>query len=125
MRRWFLRASLGRRGENAAARHLVRKGYRILARNLEVGKYELDIVAQKGDTIAFVEVKTRVTVDEIRPEDSVGRVKRKHIRKAARRYMQQRGDDETYYRYDIISVTMPGKRPTAIDHIENAFGADD
>jgi len=45
---------------------------------------------------------------------------------AARRYMQQRGDDgETYYRYDIISVTMPGKRPTAIDHIENAFGADD
>lgn len=125
MRRWFARAPLGRRGENAAARYLVRKGYRILARNLELGKYELDIVAQKGDTIAFVEVKTRVTADEIRPEDSVGRVKRQHIRKAARRYMQQRGDASVYYRYDIVSVTMPGKRPAAIDHIESAFGADE
>ena len=126
MRAWFARAPLGQRGENAAARHLVRKGYRILARNLELGKHELDIVAQKGDTVAFVEVKTRVTVDEIRPEDSVGRVKRRHIRKAARRYIQQhdRGG-ETYYRYDIISVTMPGKRPTEITHIENAFGADE
>ena len=125
MRPWLPRASLGRRGENAAARHLVRKGYRILARNLEQGKYELDIVAQKGDTIAFVEVKTRVTVEEIRPEDSVGRVKRQHIRKAARRYIQQYDDGQTYFRYDIVSVTMPGKRPTAIDHIENAFGADE
>jgi len=124
MRRWFVRASLGRRGENAAARHLVRKGYRILARNLELGNYELDIIAQKGDTIAFVEVKTRVIAEDIRPEDSVGRVKRRHIRKAARRYIQQHDDgSERYYRYDIISVTMPGKRPTEIVHFEDAFGA--
>lgn len=121
MRRWLAPGSRGHRGENAAARHLVAKGYTILARNLALGRHELDIVARQGDTVVFVEVKTRATVDAIRPEDSVGTTKRAHIRAAARRYRQHHDDGATYYRFDIVSVTMPGKRPTAIDHIEDAF----
>ena len=42
-----------------AARFLRAQGYRILGRNVKLGKYEIDIIAQEGDTVAFVEVKTR------------------------------------------------------------------
>ena len=80
---------LGRRGEDAAARYLKKQGYRILERNRFLGKYEIDIIAREGDTIAFVEVRTRKVLDDFPPEDSVGPRKQQHIRSAAQRYIDQ------------------------------------
>ena len=68
-----------------------------------LGRYEIDIIARKGDTVAFVEVKTRHN-DAIGPEESVGPTKRKHIRAAAHRYMAQLDDPELYYRFDVAAV---------------------
>ena len=73
--RWWLRAfppkTLGRRGEDAAARFLKRLGYKILARSRRLAPGEFDLVALDGRTIVFVEVKTRTSADVgIRPKQS-------------------------------------------------------
>lgn len=73
------RKPLGVRGENFAARFLRAQGYRILDRNVQLGKYEIDIIAQDGDTIAFVEVKTRETADPVKPEENVDREKERGV----------------------------------------------
>ncbi|MEA3365196.1 MAG: YraN family protein, partial [Candidatus Hydrogenedentes bacterium] len=56
---WHRARTFGQRGEDLATRFLRRQGYKILGRNVSFGPYELDIIAQSGDTVAFVEVKTR------------------------------------------------------------------
>ena len=86
------RRPLGRRGEALAARYLRRRGWRILARNLREGRFELDLVVQRGDTTVFVEVKTRRTDDPVPPEDNVGPTKRRHIQTAAQIYAQREND---------------------------------
>lgn len=105
--------SLGAQGERIAARHLRWQGYRILARNVRLGAYEIDIVAREGDTIVFVEVKTRQSGDAVGPEENVGPVKQNHIRRAARHYRARWGDPDAYYRFDVVAVTLePRKKPT-------------
>jgi putative endonuclease len=113
--------TLGQRGEDAAARHLKRAGYKILERNRFLGRYEIDIIAQEGDTIAFVEVRTRAALDKIPPEDSIGPQKQHRIRQAARRYIDAADDESMYYRFDVVSVIMPEKGKPEIRLIRNAF----
>ena len=82
---------LGQRGEDAAARYLKRQGYRILERNRVLGRNEIDIIALEGDTIAFVEVRTRKSKSGVLPEDTVGPAKQRQIRRAAKRYIDRYG----------------------------------
>ena len=121
---WWRRESrtLGQRGEDAAVRHLKRAGYRILDRNRFLGRYEIDIIAQEGDTTAFVEVRTRSKVDEVPPEDTIGPQKQHRIRQAARRYIDAADNAEMYYRFDVVSVIMPDEGKPEIRLIRNAFG---
>jgi putative endonuclease len=113
--------TLGQRGEDAAARYLIRQGYRILERNRYLGRNEIDIIAQEGDTIAFVEVRTRAVLDEVPPEDSVGPTKQRQLRKAAQRYIALYGDDSLYYRFDIVAVILPEKGKPTITLYRDAF----
>lgn len=113
--------SLGQRGEDAAARHLKRAGYTILERNRFLGRYEIDIIAREGDTIAFVEVRTRASRDEVMPEDSIGPKKQHRIRQAARRYIAAQEDESFYYRFDVVSVILPEGGKPEIRLIRNAF----
>ncbi|MBI1317911.1 MAG: YraN family protein [Candidatus Hydrogenedens sp.] len=113
--------SLGRRGERAAARYLWFRGYRILEQNLHLGRYEIDILAQQGDTIVFVEVKTRRRDDATDPHDSVGPAKEMHIKTAAEMYMARHPSDELYYRFDIVSVVYPERGRPRIEHLPDAF----
>lgn len=53
------RRSLGREGEERAARHLEARGYQIVARNVRAGRIEIDLIAREGRTLVFIEVKTR------------------------------------------------------------------
>jgi len=121
--RWFQRRtkSLGERGEDAAAKYLKRDGFSILARNVKLGRYEIDIIAREGDTVAFVEVKTRASDDFAQPEINVDYRKRQHIRRAARIYIAEHGDDETYYRFDIASVLLPEGGTPEVTLYRNAF----
>src|SRR5579875_34556 len=70
--------------EHLAAGFLRFKGYRILARRYAIKEGEIDIVARRGDTVAFVEVKVRSTLGEARM--AIGAVKRRRISRAARRW---------------------------------------
>lgn len=112
---------LGQRGEDAAARYLKRQGYRILERNRYLGRNEIDIIAREGDTVAFVEVRTRATLDGVPPEDTVGPAKQRQIRRAAKRYIDQYGDESLYYRFDIVSVILPDGGKPEITLYRDAF----
>ena len=112
---------LGTRGEKLAVKALKRAGYKILDRNVRLGRYELDIIAGEGDTIAFVEVKTRRTADPVDPGDNVGPAKQRHIVSAARRYIADRDDPALYYRFDVVSVVVPEKGKPEITIYRDAF----
>ena len=125
---------LGRLGEDIAADHLEKNGYKIVARNLHLSKNELDIIAEDEDFIVFVEVKTRSCLypesgDFGIPSRAVDSKKRSNTVKAAKDYLY------SYYggkqpRIDVIEVYLleqksEFKTPTVlkVNHIRNAFDA--
>jgi putative endonuclease len=122
---WWWRAKPPRtpwqQAEDLAARHLQRHGYKILARNLISGRNELDIVALKGDTTVFVEVRSRTANDDFRPEDSIGPEKQRRLLAAARAYMRRHPNDQMYYRFDVIAITPGPNNKPALVHYEDAF----
>lgn len=121
---WFGRRTLGQRGEAAAARHLKRLGYTIVARSVRSSWGELDLVAVDGRTIVFVEVKTRRCDVRGAPVDAVDRHKQRRITNLALAYLKRHDLLECAARFDIISVVWPrdAKKP-AIKHYRNAFEA--
>ncbi len=106
-------------GEKLAVTALEAKGYEILATNWRSGRYELDIVAQHGDIIVFVEVKTRSTGFFGEPFHAVSREKQRKTIAAANAYMEKNGV-MLEARFDIISVVVTQDRHR-IDHLEEAF----
>lgn len=119
----WLRRDLGRRGEKLAAKHLRRKGYRILAKNVELGRYELDLVAlaPSRDELVFVEVRTRTSADPVPPEETVTPPKQRHIVRAAEHFIAGLGYPECYARFDVIGIVMPAHGKPVITHHEDAF----
>jgi putative endonuclease len=119
------RHRLGALGEKLAADHLIRRGFQIIERNYRTRWGELDIVAYDGETIAFVEVKTRrMSSPERDPLEAVRWNKRSRIRKMAGRWLIERTNrpyaDEL--RFDAIGVTFdPSGRLVGIEHLEGAF----
>jgi len=111
--------SLGQKGENQAALYLQKAGYRIRHRNWKSGKRELDIVAENGNFIVFVEVKTRTDDYQMHPLTAVTREKQKSLIYAADGYIQKYNIDKES-RFDIITVIAKAE-VFEIDHIENAF----
>ena len=107
----------GNEGEEMAALFLIKNGYRIFARNFRYKKSEIDIIAQKDKTIAFVEVKTRTTTFFQEPELSVTRSKQKQITLGANFYIQE-NDIDLDIRFDIVAITLS---PYKLNHIEDAF----
>lgn len=142
------KAQVGKRGEQAAARYLKRRGYQVLERNLHISHEEIDIIAVDRHCIAFVEVKTRIGRPEnadrySAPASAVTYQKQQHLLRAANAYLSK----NTYSlqpRMDIIEIYLtpdndlsffdrlvekvtswfgvPQRRLIHINHIENAFG---
>ncbi|MBN2308659.1 MAG: YraN family protein [Candidatus Hydrogenedentes bacterium] len=113
--------SLGRRGEDIAAAHLRRAGLKVLARNVHLGRYEIDIIARERDTVAFVEVKTRRDDGFAAPEDNVTAEKQRRIRRAAREYIARCDDPSVYYRFDVVSVVLRDDAKPDVTHFRDAF----
>ena len=124
--RQFRRApTLGQRGEQAAARYLERLGYIIVARSDRSRFGELDIVAVDGQTIVFVEVKTRsgCSFDE-HPADAVDEDKQRRIARLALLFMKRHELLEYGVRFDIVAVLWPADRQAPhIEHFPHAFEA--
>ncbi len=116
----------GRTGEIEAVGFLRRNGYAIIATNIRTPFGELDIVAKKGGYTVFVEVKTRATPSLGPPCLAVHGKKAHHIIKNALHYLMKQNKVDSFWRIDVVSVTVnSGRRAETIELIENAITADD
>ena len=96
------RRSTGILGEAVAERHLRSAGMRILARGFRFRGGEIDLIAQDGEDLVFVEVKTRTTEEFGSPAESVTPAKRRKLVQAASFYLQSRGACQHPCRFDVI-----------------------
>ena len=104
---------LGQWGETWVAHHLQRAGYTILARNWRAGPLELDIVAREGETVVFVEVRTRRGVLQKALDaalESVGPRKRACVLEAAQAYLLAHALEDVPWRVDVAAVAVQGDR---------------
>jgi putative endonuclease len=110
---------LGSLGEKMAVDFLQKNGYEILETNFVFQKAEIDIIAQKENTLAVVEVKTRSSIEFGLPQDFVKPKKIQLLVKAINEYVIS-NDLDVDVRFDIISIYKDGKE-FKIDHLEDAF----
>ncbi|REH56072.1 putative endonuclease [Tenacibaculum gallaicum] len=110
---------LGKKGEQLAINYLVKKGYIIVEKNYRFQKAEVDIIAQNGETLAVVEVKTRSTAYFGNPQDFVNPKKIKLLVTAIDNYVTEK-DLDVEIRFDIIAV-IKQQNEFVIEHIEDAF----
>ncbi|MGE0785816.1 MAG: YraN family protein [Sandaracinaceae bacterium] len=113
------RAELGRAAETAVAERLIREGYTIVARNLRVGRAEIDLVAKRGRLVAFVEVRARRTPGFGSPLETIDDAKIARIRAAAARYLHASRYRACAVRFDAVAVTFEPE--LEIDYLANAF----
>ena len=113
------RSERGRLGEEYAARLLEREGYRILSRNFRTRYGEIDLIAQKGEILAFVEVKTRAADSLSRPAAAVSRRKQGRIILAAEGYLQ-RFPTALQPRFDVVEVVIEKAREFRVREIGRA-----
>ncbi|KMO87443.1 hypothetical protein AB840_02515 [Megasphaera cerevisiae DSM 20462] len=113
---------LGMLGENAAADFLCRKkGYTIVCRNYRSSAGEIDMIAQDGNTLVFVEVKTRKTTEYGRPAEAVERRKQHKIAIMAKSYLARYGLWSMPCRFDVVEVMPDCRTGFVINHIIHAF----
>jgi putative endonuclease len=118
------RRRLGQWGESVAAHHLEGDGYVIIARNWRCARGEIDLVAQAGQVLVFVEVKTRRGRALGTPEEGVTWSKRRKLLEVAQQYLFQHQLDDVDWRIDMIAVELDTKgKLLRCDHIENAVTA--
>ena len=120
-------SSLGKLGEEYAAAYLDQLGYRLVAANftLPVGRNlrgavvnaEIDLVAYDGNTLCFIEVKTRASDWFAPPQVNVDLRKRRQITRAARVYRQMLGVENEPHRYDVVTVVL--SEPPQIELLRN------
>lgn len=117
-------AIVGKWGEDQAAAYLKKLGYSILGRNVRPNKHdEIDVVAQKGELLVFVEVKTRKQEDYGRPAMAVDQEKRHALNRAAAAYLRKAKYPDMFYRFDVIEVLgePEHEEPPIIRHLDDAF----
>lgn len=122
----------GMLGENTAVRFLENLGFTIVARNVRVPigrtrkgglvRGELDIVAFDGETLVFIEVKTRSSTEDGPPESAVDSGKQARLSRTARRYRRLIGPDDVPYRFDVVSIVW--RHPNPVIELHRNFFKD-
>lgn len=110
----------GDRGESVAAGYLREKGFLILERNYRYQRGEIDIVANDGDELVFVEVKTRRSQAFGTPEESITSRKEDLLKRTAEGYCFEHQIDRTPCRFDVVAIDQK-RNGIEIRHIKNAF----
>jgi len=119
------RRGLGAWGEETAARFLLAKGYRVLDRNWYASHGELDLVAQEGETLVFVEVKARRRHDFGSPEEAITPAKQRKLRQTAWAYLQTHDMMDVDFRFDVVAIDQgPSGEVARLEHYVNAIGAE-
>ena len=117
------RQHLGKTGEDCAAAELERLGYAILARRYRTRHGEIDIVAQDGPTIVFVEVKVRATDEFGTGAEAVGQWKQRRVVRMAIDYLVRNGLADQPCRFDVITIDNAGSTGETLTVYPNAFDA--
>jgi putative endonuclease len=112
---------LGFEGENLAAEHLERTGWRVVARNYRFGHREIDLIARRGQIVAFVEVKTRARLRWGHPLFAIDARKRAEIERVARVWLDRHGRRGDAFRFDAIAVYRTDQGTLRVEHLEDAW----
>ena len=95
---------MGREGERRAAQYLRQVGYKVLLRNVRLGRGEVDLICRHGQILVFVEVKTRHFVPDSRPADAMTVRKQKLLIHASMLYLRELDLPNVVYRFDVVEV---------------------
>ncbi|MBR3498131.1 MAG: YraN family protein [Selenomonadaceae bacterium] len=113
--------TLGKLGEDCAAKFLEAEGYTIVDRNFRIRSAEIDIIARRDNLIIFVEVKARSNIRHGLPVEAVNLRKQKKIIEAAGVFLQDENFCDCACRFDVVEVYLRGECVEEIHQIENAF----
>ncbi|MEW6502480.1 MAG: YraN family protein [Chloroflexota bacterium] len=114
------RQKIGSWGELVAANCIRAAGFYLIAQNVRTPYGEIDLIAQRGQTIVFFEVKTRSTDDFGNPEESVDSKKIEHLVSAAQFFIQQHPAFMGEWRIDLIAIRgRLGEKDPEIEWFEN------
>lgn len=117
------RQDLGQLGEKMACDFLKKQGYQIVDQNYRTRGGEIDIVAKNGETLVFVEVKTRISAAFGYPEEAIDERKCHKLAMTAECYLAEHRLYETDYRIDAIGIEMePGGRLKNLRHETDVVG---
>ncbi|MHC1738096.1 MAG: YraN family protein [Ignavibacteriaceae bacterium] len=109
----------GNKCEDIAVDYLIKSGYGIVKRNFRYGKVgELDIVAREGETLVFVEVRSKSKVDSVSPEETVTKDKISRVKRVADFYLYVNGIKNTLCRVDVITIVFVNGDPV-LNHYKN------
>jgi len=111
----------GLQGELTAAGFLESRGWEVLAHRFRMGRLEIDLIARRGQTVAFIEVKTRRGLGFGTPFEAVTWAKRREIVRVARAWMDRHGQPGDIYRFDVVGVIDAPNGVVTVQHLEDAF----
>jgi putative endonuclease len=114
------RLDLGKWGEDLALQKVKKLGYRCIVRNYRCPLGEVDLIARDGDTLVFIEIKTRKGRSLEYAKEAVDRRKRRQLSKVALAYMKANGCSEARARFDVVVINLEGKEEE-IEVVRNAF----
>jgi len=113
--------AMGLDGEEIACRYLIGKKYDILARRFKMFRGEIDIVARDGETLVFIEVKTRADESHGRPEEAVTPGKQRQVRRIAQGYLVVNPNPGIDCRFDVVAILFRGPDKYRLEHYVDAF----
>lgn len=113
--------TLGKQGEDLAARHLVGAGFTVLARNWRCPVGEIDIVALDGDVLVIAEVKTRTSTAFGSPAEAITRRKVDKLRELALMWLREHPGGGTQVRFDVVGVLLPKSGPMQLEHLRGVL----
>ena len=121
----FKKKELGAKGEEVAVSYLKSRGYRIVERNYRIRFGEIDIIAEQGDDLVFIEVKTRSGTLFGSPFESVTKQKQNQLSKVALEYISKQGFHDRPARFDVVGIELQKGSETfqdaAVELLQNAF----
>jgi len=116
---------LGKLGERLARQYLEKRGLKIKTSNYRCPYGEIDLIMEEGESLVFVEVRTRRGDDFGSPQESITSAKSVHLIQAAESYRQSLSNPNIHWRIDVVAVKLDrGGKLTRIEHIANAVTGD-
>jgi putative endonuclease len=116
------RQEVGKLGEKTAQKFLKKRGYRIRETGFRCRHGEIDIIAQKKDSLVFVEVRTKSNLDFGSPEESITQAKKEKLIASALTYTATHPKLPPQWRIDVVAIELDDRgKPKSMEHIENAI----